>query len=397
MLFLGLFGDFYFLFIRKYKKTRYDYLNPIPFVRKFMPLSCLHPFGPFETPKEPALNNPLLKAPSSDKICLLGPMKSGKTTFAMKLAKDFKNPVYLNYNDMRLNKNILSSWLLKWHLEKKMDLLILDNIERLDFSLPKLPKIVLIPNYLSPITAPNFSLCYALGLNFKEYTSFFKPNTPKNTLFNRFLRDGNALDSLFIENEQEKILKKQENIKLAFQTYAPLMAKICAHQSKFVSAFYLYTQFKKELKTSKDTLYKFLHALEKQRIIFLVPDFESHKTKLYLCDFALPYSLTPSPSLLSVFENMVFLELYKQFPNHELYSHDNGIFILHKNSTNKLALIAHAFPTPHFLEKQLLWCHEHGFFNIVVVSINAPISANNPPYKHLNFIDFSLDIQSIMI
>ncbi len=361
-----------------------------------MPLSCLHPFGPFETPKEPALNNPLLN--SSDKICLLGPMKSGKTTFALKLAKDFKNPVYINYNDMRLNQNILSSWLLKWHLEKKMDLLILDHINRLDFSLPKLPKIVLIPNYLSPITAQDFSLCYALGLNFKEYTSFFKPNTPKNTLFNRFLRDGNALDSLFIENEQEKILKKQENIKLIFQAYAPLMAKICSHQSKFVSAFYLYTQLKKELKISKDTLYKFLHALEKQRIIFLVPSFENNnKTKLYLCDFALPYSLTPSPSLLNVFENMVFLELYKQFPNHELYSHDNGIFILHKNATNKLTLIAHAFPTPHFLEKQLSWCHKHGFLNIVIVSINAPILAANTPYKHLNFIDFSLDIQSILV
>ncbi|OOQ33419.1 ATP-binding protein [Helicobacter pylori] len=362
-----------------------------------MPLSCLHPFGPFETPKEPALNNPLLKAPSSDKICLLGPMKSGKTTFALKLAKDFKNPVYINYNDMRLNQNILSPWLLKWHLEKKMDLLILDRIERLDFSLPKLPKIILIPNYLTPIMEKDFSLCYALGLNFKEYTSFFKPNTPKNTLFNRFLRDGNALDSLFIENEQEKILKKQENIQLIFQAYAPLMAKICSYQSKFVSAFYLYTQFKKELKISKDTLYKLLHALENQRILFLVPSFENHKTKLYLCDFALPYSLTPSPSLLSVFENMVFLELYKQFPKYELHSHDNGIFILHKNSTNKLALIAHAFPTPHFLEKQLSWCHEHGFLNIVVVSINAPISANNPPYKHLNFIDFSLDIQSILV
>ncbi|GAA7774015.1 ATP-binding protein [Helicobacter pylori] len=360
-----------------------------------MPLSCLHPFGPFETPKEPALNNPLLN--SSDKICLLGPMKSGKTTFALKLAKDFKNPVYINYNDMRLNQNILSSWLLKWHLEKKMDLLILDHIDRLDFSLPKLPKIVLIPNYLSPITAPDCSLRYALGLNFKEYTSFFKPNTPKNTLFNRFLRDGNALDSLFIENEQEKILKKQENIKLIFQAYAPLMAKICSYQSKFVSAFYLYTQLKKELKISKDTLYKFLHALEKQRIIFLAASFENNKTKLYLCDFALPYSLTPSPSLLNVFENMVFLELYKQFPNHELYSHDNGIFILHKNSTNKLALIAHAFPTPHFLEKQLLWCHKHGFLKIVIVSINAPISAANTPYKHLNFIDFSLDIQSILV
>ncbi|GHS52600.1 ATP-binding protein [Helicobacter pylori] len=360
-----------------------------------MPLSCLHPFGPFETPKEPALNNPLLN--SSDKICLLGPMKSGKTTFAQKLAKDFKNPVYINYNDMRLNKNILSSWLLKWHLEKKMDLLILDHMDRLDFSLPKLPKIVLIPNYLSPITAPDCSLCYALGLDFKEYISFFKPNTPKNTLFNRFLKDGNALDSLFIENEQEKILKKQENIQLIFQAYAPLMAKICSHQSKFVSAFYLYTQLKKELKISKDTLYKFLHALEKQRIIFLAPSFESNKTKLYLCDFALPYSLTPSPSLLNVFENMVFLELYKQFPNYELYSHDNGIFILHKNATNKLALIAHAFPTPHFLEKQLSWCHKHGFLNIAVVSINAPILAANTPYKHLNFIDFSLDIQSILV
>ncbi len=376
---------------------RYDYLNPIPFVRKFMPLSCLHPFGPFETPNEPDLNNPLLDPPSSDKICLLGPMKSGKTTFALKLAKNFKNPMYINYNDMRLNKNILSSWLLKWHLEKKMDSLILDNMDRLDFSLPKLSQIILIPSLLSPIMPPDFSLRYALGLSFKEYSRFFKPNTPKSALFNRFLKEGNALDALFMGNEPEKILKKQENIKLIFQTHAPLMAKICAYQSKFMSVFYLYTQLKKELKISKDTLYKLLHTLEQQRVLFLVPSFENHKTKLYLCDFALPYSLTSSPSLLNIFENMVFLELYKQFPNHKLYSHDNGIFILCKNNANQLALIAHAFPTPHFLEKQLLWCNEHGFFNIIVVSINAPTLAADSSYKHLNFIDFSLDIQSILV
>ncbi|WP_033622195.1 ATP-binding protein [Helicobacter pylori] len=362
-----------------------------------MPLSCLHPFGPFETPNEPDLNNPLLDPPSSDKICLLGPMKSGKTTFALKLAKNFKNPMYINYNDMRLNKNILSSWLLKWHLEKKMDSLILDNMDRLDFSLPKLSQIILIPSLLSPIMPPDFSLRYALGLSFKEYSRFFKPNTPKSALFNRFLKEGNALDALFMGNEPEKILKKQENIKLIFQTHAPLMAKICAYQSKFMSVFYLYTQLKKELKISKDTLYKLLHTLEQQRVLFLVPSFENHKTKLYLCDFALPYSLTSSPSLLNIFENMVFLELYKQFPNHKLYSHDNGIFILCKNNANQLALIAHAFPTPHFLEKQLLWCNEHGFFNIIVVSINAPTLAADSSYKHLNFIDFSLDIQSILV
>ncbi|WQV02200.1 ATP-binding protein [Helicobacter pylori] len=362
-----------------------------------MPLSCLHPFGPFETPNEPNLNNPLLDPPSSDKICLLGPMKSGKTTFALKLAKNFKSPVYINCNDMRLNKNILSSWLLKWHLEKKMDSLILDNIDRLDFSLPKLSQIILIPSLLNPIMPPDFSLRYALGLSFKEYSRFFKPNTPKSALFNRFLKEGNALDALFMGNEPEKILKKQENIKLIFQAYAPLMAKICAYQSKFMSVFYLYTQLKKELKISKDTLYKLLHTLEQQRVLFLVPNFENHKTKLYLCDFALPYSLTSSPSLLNIFENMVFLELYKQFPNFKLYSHDNGIFILRENDTNKLALIAHAFPTPHFLEKQLLWCNEHGFFNIIVVSINAPTLAADSSYKHLNFIDFSLDIQSILV
>ncbi|AFI05831.1 ATP-binding protein [Helicobacter cetorum] len=364
-----------------------------------MPLSCLHPFGPFETPNEPNLNNPLLDSHLSDKICLLGPIKSGKTSFALKLAKSFKNPVYIDYDDMRLNKDILSSWLLKWHLEKKMDLLILDNVEPLDFSLPKLPKIILIPSHLSPIVPQDFSPCYTLGLSFKEYGVFFKSNIPKNTLFNRFLRDGNSLDLLFSENEKEKILKKQKNIKLVFQTYAPLMAKICAYQARFVSAFYLYTQFKKELKISKDTLYKFLHTLEKQHTIFLVNSFESNKTKLYLCDFALPYSLTSSPSLLSIFENMVFLELYKQLPTHTIHSHDNGIFILCENATKKLALIAHAFPTQSFLEKQLAWCNQHGFSKIIVVSINAhtlPVVANDS-YKHLNFIDFSLNVKSILI
>lgn len=82
-----------------------------------------------------------------------------------------------------------------------MDLFILDCIDCLDFSLFKFFKIVFIFNCLSFIIAFNFSLCYVLGLNFKEYISFFKFNIFKNILFNCFLRDGNVLDLFFIENE----------------------------------------------------------------------------------------------------------------------------------------------------------------------------------------------------
>ncbi|AFI03444.1 ATP-binding protein [Helicobacter cetorum] len=367
-----------------------------------MPFSCLKPFGPFETSSNAFLQNPLLDT-SSDRICLLGAPQVGKSSFAFEMTKHFKSPIYIDYNDMRLNKSSLSAWLLKWHLEKKMDLLILDNISQLDFSLPKIPKIVLIPSLLSPFKIPqDFTPYYTLGLIFKEYITSFKPNTPKNMLFNRFLKEGNTLDLRFFEshNEREKTLQKQKNIKLAFQTYAPLLSKICIHQSHFTTAFYLYTQLKKELKISKDTLYKFLHILEEKRLIFLVPNFENNKTKLYLYDFALPYHLTSNPSLLSVFENMVFLELYKQFPYYQIRTKDNGLFILLENSVPKLALIAHVFPTPAFLNKQLLWCEKHAL-KTLIVSINGDSKSDNQifskAYKHMSFIEFSLNIKSILV
>ncbi|WP_104747831.1 ATP-binding protein [Helicobacter cetorum] len=367
-----------------------------------MPFSCLYPFGPFDTFSHSFLQNPLL-ALDSDKICLLGAPQVGKTSFALDMTKHFKNPIYIDYNDMRLNKDVLNSWLLKWYLEKKMDLLILDNVEQLDFSLPKLPKIVLIPSPLSSLKIPqDFSPCYALGLSFKEYVSSFKPNTPKNTLFNRFLKEGNALDSRFFEShsEREKTLQKQKNIKLAFQAHAPLLAKICAHQSHFTTAFYLYTQFKKELKISKDTLYKFLHTLEEKHLIFLVPSFENNKSKLYLYDFALPYYLTPNPSLLSVFENMVFLELYKQFPHYKICVQDNGLFILLEDSIPKIAFIAHVFPTPAFLDKQLAWCNKHSLKSFII-SINGASANHSQTFpknqKHISFIEFSLNLKYILI
>lgn len=82
---------------------RYVYFNLILFERKFMFFFCLYFFGFFEIFKELVLNNLFLILFLSDKICFLGLMKFGKIIFVFKLVKDFKNFVYINYNDMCLN------------------------------------------------------------------------------------------------------------------------------------------------------------------------------------------------------------------------------------------------------------------------------------------------------
>ncbi len=303
------------------------------------------------------------------KTHLYGPPKSGKTSLALHFAKNFKYPIYIDYQDPRNNIESLSQELLKFFLEKKLDLLIIDNYVP-KFNLPNIKNIILITPSPATYIQNNFHSKQILPLSFEEYISVNKEQIPLNQLLNTFIKTGN-LPELITTPEYQKISRIQEITQLIFKDDLPILYALLSYQSHTFSTNQLYIQLKKHIKISKDKLYALISDLELQGFLTLINDKKQNNKTLYFYNFALPYALSPSPNFQAIFENMVFLELKSQNP-HETIFKENNSFILQNSRFYALA-----FPNPSLLEKIA-----KNFPSSIIIAINQA------EYKNLQILDF---------
>lgn len=305
---------------------------------------------------------------------LYGPPRSGKTTLALLFAKPFKNPVYIDCDDPRNDIEHLTAQILKAFLEKKIDVLILDNYKPL-FTLPNLKNIIIITQDLQQSPIPqDFYPQLVLPLNFEEYISLIASNDSLNQLLNRFIKDGNMLEN-FHTLEFQKIHKKQNNMRLFFQENYPLFLLLLPFQAQKITINQLYLHIKKYTKVSKDKLYAFLFVLQEQKIISLLPhkDFPNRAKKLYFYDFSLPYPFCKMPNFQAIFENMVFLELQHQYQQTIFYSETSHFYI-----DNKI-FFALPFPNPTAIQRIL---EKNPHKDIIIIAINKQ------EHQHCKIIDF---------
>ena len=303
------------------------------------------------------------------KTHLYGPPKSGKTSLALHFAKDFKYPIYIDCQDPRNNLESLTQELLKVFLEKKLDLLIIDNYTP-GFNLPNIKNIILITPSKTTLIKGDFYTKQILPLSFEEYISVNREQTPLNQLLNTFIKTGN-LPELITMPEYQKISRIQEIAKLIFKDDLPILYALLSYQSHTFSTNQLYLQLKKHIKISKDKLYALISDLELQGFLTLINDPKQSSKSLYFYNFALPYALSPSPNFQAIFENMVFLELKSQNPNETILKENNS-FILKESRFYALA-----FPSPNLLEKIATT-----FPNAIIIAINQI------EYKNLKILDF---------
>lgn len=368
-------------------------------------------------------------------LLIYGPPKSGKTSLALEYAKNAKNAkrvVFVDCADMRFCLEDTQKELLKAFLEKAFDLLVVDNydISSLTFSLSSKPSLISPTESTSSrtttpaLTLPNLSniilvcanpICDRQGLSkypthhfahlrqvrvlplsFREFVSFSKAQKLES-IFSTFLKSGNLPEMPFL-TESKHAARNQEIIRLAYQKHAPIFQEILDFQGQNFSAYSLLRKTKSSLKTSKDTIYAFIESLKSQQSIFLLPHTQNRsKPKLYLYNFALPYSLSASPHFQHIFENMVFCELLLRYSNpfseitqaesstpKSLISYDEECDFL----VNDIAYIVMPFPNDTLLKARLQKLTKK-YKKVIFISIEH--SEKQSEYEVQSFIDFALD------
>ncbi|MGX2982583.1 hypothetical protein [Helicobacter sp. 23-1045] len=248
---------------------------------------------------------------------IFGAPQSGKTSIALNYARNFKNPLYIDFADLRNSRDLIGQTLLKIAFEKTRDLLILDNIPR-DFAnhftnLPKGANIITISESNADLSG--FERLEILPLNFEEFISFDTQGLNLKELFERFIKFGNLpimLNSQHLSmRDFAKLEAKQKMLVFIMGENMDIFSVLTRFQANALSIFQLYNILKKDSKMSKNRIYGVIDEFEKRGIVRFVAHCDKPKApkKAFLFDFSLRNAISYERNFMASFENMVFLEL----------------------------------------------------------------------------------------
>ncbi|PZT48325.1 hypothetical protein B6S12_04505 [Helicobacter valdiviensis] len=293
--------------------------------------------------------------------------------------------LYIDLVDIRLNNLEFLKDLSDFCSKTKIDLLIINHYSPtlLPISfLPAIENIILISNIHYSI--PSFTALEFPPILFNEFKQFFKGQ--EQEIFHQYLKKG----TLFIEDFNEE--KKVNLLKLLSKDTQELwiFKSLILSSGLKVSPHQIYTKLKKEGKISKDRFYGFINTLEEQNILFWVRKFEHALApkKLYFWDFSLKNSLSFQKDFSTLFENMVFLELYARFKDEIFYTDKIDFYI------PSLSLGILCMPFIQNLETKLSKITKEREFceSFLILSLSQKEKGENlgTPYKILPFSEFAI-------
>ncbi len=248
----------------------------------------------------------------SKRTLIRGVKKAGKTSLIIDYLSKFnqENILYIDLNDTRVNSLEVAKNLKDFISSKLIKILVIENFDN-SFELPCVNEIIIS----SDISFEGYDELTLYPLDFEEFISFDSKFSNIEHIFNNYTNKGSYPQTL-LNNSNSIYWSTQEMIKLMIkdQKEFEIFKTLCIHQSSKVSLYRVYNYLKNYIKISKDKLYKVVKKLEDEKMIFLVPKYNSPNSlkKLYLIDFAMRDSLTFKKDFIKKFENMVFLELIKR-------------------------------------------------------------------------------------
>ncbi|WP_394988897.1 ATP-binding protein [uncultured Helicobacter sp.] len=315
------------------------------------------------------------------KSFLYGPPRSGKTSLALQFALGFKKPIYIDLANRRLQSDEVQGYLLKMHLEKKVDVLVLDNYHT-PIALPHIPNIVLIGQ--KEACPQDFVPKCILPLCFEEFVSFDTKNLSLKTLFNTFLKNGN-LPEIQEFGAYKRLERLYEIICVAFGADTELFLALLGFQSQNTTPHRIYSQLKSTMKLSKDRIYSTLTHWQDNNVLFFLPhSYKPNAKKLYFADFSLSHLL--HHNLAAQLENMLFLELLKlgEHGNEALCYGDAGEFIYQHQ-----AFVSIPFATQDLIEHRVSKMQSEHIY-VITLSFEGQGKVGKKHWKAINFIDFAL-------
>lgn len=267
---------------------------------------------------------------------LIGPKLSGKTYLIYDyISNSNKEYLYIDMDDLRdLNFNYLE--LQSFIKQKSIKIVIIENYDY-SFNLPKVDSIILTSAYYKDID--NFERLEVMPLDFEEYLSFDIKHQNTTNSFNSFLKYGN-IPELIEYKDIKKTNRNHEIIQLidGNTTTNKILELLIKNSSQIKSPFWLFTILKKQIKISKDFLYKTIKQFEQNNTIIYSPKYNYPKAtkKLFCYNHAFLDTVTYNKNFSNLFANMIFLELYTKYK--DIYYSDNIDFYIPNEKTIILSI-----------------------------------------------------------
>jgi len=268
------------------------------------------------TPKPLNFIERKISIPNRD-INLYGPPGSGKTWLVLDyLAKiPKKRYIYIDLNDIRLDKKLLNQNLQKFITKNNIDIVVIDHYDKL-IAPPKCKQLIIVSQ--KPQIFLDISLLLLDTLDFEEYLAFEKRHIHLEHSFSLYLRTGSlpemaTVHETLLTNTLHQIAKKsfpKPSEQIFFRTISKFLGKP-------VTANQIYTTLKKEHKFSKDRVYKTVKDWEDRQIIKWIKKYNQSKgaKRLLLYDFALPASMYFEKSLTGQLYSIAAKKLFQIYPD----------------------------------------------------------------------------------
>ncbi len=239
---------------------------------------------------------------------ITGITQSGKSTLVKHylLGKKKSSYLYIDCDDIRIDKVALNEHLAAFCKENKIVSLALDNYES-DIKLPDVTQVIIIT--ARPFQDSPHKMIRLYPLAYEEFLAY--EHKFDSTALNHFFQLG-GLPAMHAISSEERIRYIQSSLQHALSDIEfDLMLLVAKMAAQKVSSFTLYERLKTQRKISKDMLYQSVHSLVEKGYLHQLEKFKHPRAtkKLYLCDIAVKNALTTQKHFGRLFENLIYLEL----------------------------------------------------------------------------------------
>ncbi|WP_200763148.1 ATP-binding protein [Nitrosophilus alvini] len=258
--------------------------------------------------------NRKIKIPEGKNAILFGTKRSGKTFLIKEYLSRFpkKKRLYIDMSDLRMDIHSIKSNLQEFINKKGIEIVAIENYNE-QIPLPETKQLILSSE--KPLIKENFETIHIRNLDFEEYIAFEKKSQDIKAIFSNFLKNG-TIPEIIQQPEYNKIARIQEILTLAFKEDSLFLTfrEAALSQGHKSSPYHLFTKLKSKTRISKDRFYSNYEELKKRGYIYSVEKYGSSNAakKIYLFDFTIKNALTFEKEFSKMFENMVFLELFKK-------------------------------------------------------------------------------------
>ena len=240
---------------------------------------------------------------------ILGITQSGKTKLVKNYLSGLKKSTYLyiDCSDERFSAKDLNSHLRSFCYAKKIETLALDNYTP-DIDIPNVTQLILIPQK----EVEFLKTVWVMPLDYEEFLAY--EHKFDSTALNHYLQLG-GLPIMHRIPQEERVLFMQQKLRLALsETEFDILKLIARFNAMQLSPYTIYERLKQVRKISKDKTYTAYKSLLKKRYFFELPKYNHPKAikRLYLGDIFLKNALSLDKHFARLFENLLFLELFKR-------------------------------------------------------------------------------------